>query len=86
VNTIFDLPAGHVQYVYVLGQILVTRIDIRLKRNGNSMTDVSVTYERTALAPSANDHVESLARADAGSADEWRTAINAYGAKMKAGR
>jgi hypothetical protein len=84
VNTIYDLTAGRVQYVYVIGDLLVTRIDIRLVRNGATKTDVSVTYERTALDPSANHHVSSLAKADAGSADEWRAAINAYGASMKA--
>jgi hypothetical protein len=84
VNTIYDLSAGRVQYVYVMGELLVTRIDIRLSRNGAAKTDVSVTYERTALDRSANDHVNSLAKADAGSADEWRVAINAYAASMKA--
>lgn len=86
VNTVLDLTAGRVQYVYVLGDVLVTRIDIRLKRNGNDKTDVSVTYERTALDPSANAHVNTLAKSDATSADEWRSAINAYGARMKAAR
>lgn len=86
VNTAFDLPRGHVQYVYVLGQILVTRIDIHLKKNGENQTDVSVTYERTALDPSANDQVKSLAQSDAGSADEWSSAINHCGAAMKAAR
>jgi hypothetical protein len=86
VNTAFDLPAGDVQYVYVLGQILVTRIDIRLNKNGENKTDVSVTYERTALDPSANHQVESLAESDARSGDEWRSAINHYAAAMKAAR
>jgi hypothetical protein len=78
VNTLFDLPAGRVQYVYVLGEILVTRIDIRIKSGGDHKTNVSVTYERTALNSSANNRVKSLAKADAGSADEWRNAINSY--------
>ncbi len=86
VNTAFDLPGGHVQYVYVLEQRLVTRIDIRLKKNGGRQTGVSVAYERTALNSAANDQVKTLAKADAGSADEWRNAINAYAAKMKTGR
>ena len=86
VNTLLDLPAGRVQYVYTLGERLVTRIDIRLKRNGTDRTDVSVTYERTALDPSANDQVQSLAKEDATSGEEWRDLINACGARMKAAR
>jgi len=84
VNTVFDLPAGRVQYVYVLGELLVTRIDIRIKKSGDQKTDVSVTYERTALDQSANHHVQALAKEDAGSADEWQKTINAYGEKLKA--
>jgi hypothetical protein len=86
VNTVFNLPAGHVQYVYMLEAILVTRIDIHLRKDGEHKTDVSVTYERTALDPSGNEKVESMAKTDAHSADEWRDAINAYGASMKPGR
>jgi hypothetical protein len=86
VNTLFDLPAGRVQYVYTLGDRLVTRIDIRLKRNGAGKTDVSVTYERTALDPSANEQVKSLAKEDATSGEQWRDLINACGARMKAAR
>lgn len=76
VNTAFDLPAGRVQYVYVLGDILVTRIDIRLKKDGAEKTNVSVTYERTALNPAGNEQVRALATSDAASAEEWRDAIN----------
>ncbi len=84
VNTIFDLASGHVQYVYVLADLLVTRIDIHIKGNSRDQTDISVTYERTALNPSANDHVKSLAREDSTSGEEWRRLINAYAASMNA--
>ena len=86
VNTIFDLASGHVQYVYVLADLLVTRIDIHLKVNNRDKTDVSVTHERTALTPSANDHVNALAKEDAASGDEWRSLINAYGDTLKSAR
>jgi hypothetical protein len=79
---VFDLPGGHVQYLVVLNNIILTRIDIRLSRNGESKTDVSVLYERTAIDASANDVVRDLAKKDAGHADEWRDAINAYGARL----
>jgi hypothetical protein len=81
-TTVFDLPGGHVQYLVVLNNIILTRIDIRLSRNGESKTDVSVLYERTAIDASANDVVRDLAKKDAGHADEWRDAINAYGTRL----
>jgi hypothetical protein len=85
-TTVFDLPGGHVQYLVVLNNVIVTRIDIRLARNGAEKTDVSVLYERTAIDPSVNDQVRALAKKDAGRADEWRDAINAYGARLSSGR
>jgi len=83
VNTVFDLATGRVQYVYVLADLLVTRIDILIKVNNRDKTDVSVTYERTALTSSANDHVKALAKEDAASGEEWKSLINAYAARMK---
>jgi hypothetical protein len=83
-TTVFDLAGGHVQYLVVINNIILTRIDIRLSRNSAEKTDVSVLYERTAIDPSANDAVTRLAKQDAGHADEWRDAINVYGARLKA--
>jgi hypothetical protein len=85
-TTVFDLAGGHVQYLVVLNNAIVTRIDIRLTRNGAEKTDVSVLYERTAIDPSVNDRVRALAKKDAGHADEWRDAINAYAARLSSGR
>ncbi|HUI58160.1 MAG TPA: hypothetical protein VLY04_24465 [Bryobacteraceae bacterium] len=78
INTVFDLPAGHVQYVFILNQAVITRIDIHLTRNGSDKTDVTVAYERTALDPAANEHVRSLAHSDAAGAKDWKPAIEAY--------
>jgi hypothetical protein len=85
-STVFDLPGGHVQYLVVLNNVIVTRIDIRLARNGSEKTGVSVLYERTAIDPRVIDQVKALAKKDAGRADEWRDAINAYGARLSSGR
>jgi hypothetical protein len=82
-TTVFDLPGGHVQYLVVLNNVILTRIDIRLARNGAQKTDVSVLYERTAIDSRMNDHVRDLAKNDGKQADEWRDAINAYGARLK---
>ena len=81
INTVFDLPAGRVQYVYILNQAVITRIDIHLTRNGSDKTGVNVVYERTALDPAFNEHVRSLAQSDAAGAKDWKPAIEAYWAR-----
>jgi len=81
-TTVFDLPGGHIQYLLVINNVILTRIDIRLATNGTDKTGVSVLYERTAIDPKFNDQVTALAKKDAGRADEWRDAINAYGARL----
>ncbi len=78
VNTVFDLPAGHVQYVYVMNDSMVTLMDIHLTRKSANQTGVSVVYERTALLPEANEHVAHFAQQDAGSGKEWEEQINDY--------
>jgi len=85
VNTAFDLAAGHIQYTYVLNDAMATLIDIHLKRVGSDQTEVTVLYERTALTPDANQHVEHFAKGDAKAAQEWADAINGYFAKLRSG-
>jgi hypothetical protein len=83
VNTAFDLAAGHIQYTYVVHDSMATLIDIHLTRTSVQKTGVSVVYERTALAPEANEHVQHFADEDAGAGKEWSDAINAYFAKPR---
>ncbi len=78
VNTAFDLAAGHVQYVYVLNDAMTTLIDIHLTHESADITGVSVVYERTALAPEANEHVQHFTQGDEKAGKEWGDAINAY--------
>jgi len=83
-NTAFDQAAGHVQYVYVVNDAMITLIDIHLAKAGATETHVSVAYERTALTPEASDHVAHFAKGDASSGAKWEEAINGYFAKVKA--
>ena len=83
VNTAFDLAAGHIQYVYVLGDAMVTTIDISLARKGAQTTRVTVVYERTALRPEANEHVQHFASNDQKAGKEWEAQINSYLAKQQ---
>ncbi len=83
VNTAFDLAGGHIQYAYVLGDAMATMIDIHLMRESAQKTSVTVVYERTALAPEANDHVEHFTKGDQKAGQEWQDEINAYFAKVR---
>ena len=83
VNTAFDLAAGHIQYAYVLNDAMVTLIDIHLSRLHGHATGVAVAYERTALIPEANEHVQHFAQADARAGKEWEQQINAFLAKAQ---
>ena len=78
VNTAFDLAAGHIQYTYILADAMATLIDIHLTRKGAQKTEVAVVYERTALIPEANEHVQHFARGDQKAEKEWEEAINGY--------
>ncbi len=49
IMTRFDSAAGRVQYALLINNLVMTRIDIEVKRNGPSQTGVSVVYEWTAL-------------------------------------
>lgn len=77
VNTAFDLKNGHVQYVYVIPDLLVTVITLNLHADANQ-THVEVEYDRTALSSEADDHVRHLAKQDRESGPEWEKQINGY--------
>jgi hypothetical protein len=78
VNTAFDLESGHVQYVYVLPDAQAVLIDIRLERKDSSDTGVKVVYQRTALDPNLNGHINKLGEKDRDMGKEWETAIDNY--------
>jgi hypothetical protein len=83
VNTALDLAAGHIQYAYVLNDAMAVLIDIHLTRESAQKTGVTVVYERTALMPEANEHVQHFTKDDAGAGKEWGDAINSYFAKLR---
>ena len=86
VNTLFDLNAGRMQYVYVLGNLLATTINVRLHATDASHTKVDVTYDRTALRPEANGHVAALAQHDRKQGEVWEKGINDYLLRKAASR
>ncbi len=84
VNTRFDLEKGDVQYVYVIPEVMTTRITLKISRDGER-TRVKVDYERTALSAGAARLVREMAEHDATAGEEWRTEIDAAHAKRSAG-
>ena len=85
VNTSFDVPGRHFQYVYFIPNAMVTLIDVRFSEPDPTNTKVTVAYERTALNPAANDRVREMGNADRHNGKEWGTAIDDYLAKQNAG-
>lgn len=82
VNTELDLRDGRVQYVYVIPDALVTVITVNLKPQGDQ-TLVEVHYDRTALTPEADAHVQEMAKQDRDSGPEWQAQINQYLEKQR---
>jgi len=77
VNTAFDPTARRIQYVYVIPDVVVTVITLKLTPDGGS-TAVDVIYERTALVHAANGTVKEMALRDRAAGKEWSRQINAY--------
>jgi hypothetical protein len=77
VNTALDRAASRIQYVYVIPDLVVTVITLRLSRTGTA-THVAVTYERTALAYAAGEAVNQMAGRDKMAGPEWAQQINQY--------
>jgi hypothetical protein len=77
VNTAYDRTARRIQYVYVIPDVVVTVITLRLMADGGS-TAIHVVYERTALLQAANDIVKEMARVDRFAGEEWSEQINRH--------
>ncbi|HEY2676702.1 MAG TPA: hypothetical protein VGI65_07000 [Steroidobacteraceae bacterium] len=78
VTTAFDeADKTRVQYAYVIPDVLVTLITLKLTPAGKS-TLVAVTYERTALTTAANEAVSKMAARDRLAGPEWGGQINDY--------
>jgi hypothetical protein len=78
VNTAFDLEQGHIQYVYVIPDMMVTLIDLHLSKPTAENTAVRVAYERTALSTAANEHVREFGEADKNNGKTWGGDIERY--------
>ena len=78
VNTAFDLQSGHVQYVYVVPEIMTTLIDIHVTGEGMETTKVDVVYERTALTSRGDERVRRAAASDRAAGPDWASHIDGY--------
>jgi hypothetical protein len=78
VNTVFDRQGRHIQYAYLISDVMVTTIDLTFVPLDAATTKVSVIYERTALNVAANDEVRKFGTIDQARGTDWEKAINAY--------
>jgi hypothetical protein len=83
VNTAFDLEHGHIQYVYMIPEMMVTVIDLNLSKLSASApsaesTHVRVAYERTALNADMDEHVREFSEADRKNGKVWGEDIERY--------
>ena len=85
INTAFDLEGRHIQYAYVIPDLMATLIDLKFSEVDAANTKVAVTYERTALTSEANDHVREAGIADSKNGPEWGKLVNDYLMKQHAG-
>ena len=76
VNTEFDAKNGRIQYVYVIPDIMVTLITLRLTPGGKQ-TRVEVKYDRTSLSPESDAHVRQTAEQHHKGTD-WEREVNGY--------
>lgn len=83
VNTAFDIPGKHFQYVYFLADKLVTTIDVQFTSLDAQNTKVHVTYARTALTADHNKVVEAMAEGDKKAGPEWQSAIDKYVSSLR---
>ena len=77
VNTAFDAAARRIQYVYLIPDVVVTVITLKLTPDGHA-TNIEVVYERTALTEAANQRVREMAVCDSVAGKEWSRQINAH--------
>jgi len=77
INTEYDRTNGRFQYVYLIPDVMITMITIRL-RPQETQTRVDVNYQRTALRPDANAHVRHMAEGDRNAAADWDKWMNGY--------
>jgi hypothetical protein len=84
VNSRYEPERGNFQYVYVLPDVVATRITIAVEA-ARDRTHVGVEYDRTALTPEANEVVSRMAAADATAGPEWAAQIETYLARRATG-
>ena len=77
INTAYDPASGFFQYAYVIPDVMVTLITVKLTPQ-DKWTHVAVRYERTALNATAKGMVTEMADHDSKAGPEWEKQINDY--------
>jgi len=72
----YDAQNGFISYVAVLPGSVVTEIEVRVQKQGESKSVAEVTHRRTALSPAGNHFVSALSENAARHAAHWEHAMN----------
>jgi len=73
-----NLEARHIQYVYVISDLMVATIDVRFQVIDPGTTKATITYARTAVTPEGDEHVKAMTQGDQTAGKDWQTAIDKY--------
>jgi hypothetical protein len=77
-NTIFDVDCRHIQYVYFVADLHLTKLDVRFEELTESSTRAEVVFTRTALRPEGNQRIRMMSRNDENAPSVWAQKIAAY--------
>lgn len=83
VTPVFDLKKRHIQHVTFMPDAFVAVVDITFPDTPSNSTKVHVAYQRTALSPAFNEHVETMSAHGAHDSTEWQKAIEEYFASQQ---
>ncbi len=76
VLTAYDPQQGHIRYCIFLPGLVVTEIDIHLRKFGAAQTSAEVLYRHTALSAEGDRLVTRIGKHHAAMGPHWEHAIN----------
>ena len=79
VVTDYDIEKGHVEMVYLIPNVLVTKLEIRLTPISKEITKAEITYSKTSLVEIGEKVLEKFTKEEYDiMMDSWEKAMNHY--------
>jgi hypothetical protein len=77
--TDYDIEKGHVEMVYLVPEVLVTKLEIQLTPITEDMTKALITYSKSSLSEMGNKVLEEFTKKEYDiMMDSWEKAMNHY--------